>query len=109
MLFDALAIQINGPEASDETLTIDVVLTDTGQHYRLRLANGVLTYTPAPQQDTADATLTTTRQLPALALGDLTPQGLAEAGIQVDGDTAVLDRLAAVLDPGDPNFALVTP
>lgn len=110
LLFDALAVQINGPKAWDEHITITVVLTDTGEEYRLRLANGVLTYTAAPQQDTADVTLTTTtRQLPVLALGNLTPKALADAGIQAAGDTAVLERLAAVLDPGDSNFPMVTP
>ncbi|WP_369824518.1 alkyl sulfatase C-terminal domain-containing protein [Cellulosimicrobium sp. CUA-896] len=110
MLLDALAIQVDGPRAWDETLSIDVVLTDSGERYRLRLRNGVLTHTAAPQREGADATLTTTaRALPALALGGLTPERLADAGIEVSGDASVLSRLGAVLDPGDPDFAIVTP
>lgn len=110
LLFDALAVQINGPEAWDLEIAIDIVLTDTDEKYRLSLTNGVLTHTSAQQQGPADVTLTTTaRQLPALALGDLTPGALADAGIQADGDTTVLDRLAAVLDPGDRDFPIVTP
>ncbi|NEE15207.1 MBL fold metallo-hydrolase, partial [Streptomyces sp. SID7499] len=77
LLFDALAVQINGPEAWDLKITIDIVLTDTAETYRLGLTNGVLTHTAAQQQDSADLTLTTTaRRLPALALGDLTPDAL---------------------------------
>ncbi|WP_031046345.1 alkyl/aryl-sulfatase [Streptomyces sp. NRRL F-5650] len=110
LLFDALAVQIDGPKAWDEHIAVDVVLTDTGEEYRLRLANGVLTHTDAPQRDAADVTLTTTtRQLPALALGSPTPEALAEAGIRTDGDTTALARLAAVLDPGDRDFPIVTP
>ncbi|MEU8770415.1 alkyl sulfatase dimerization domain-containing protein [Streptomyces griseus] len=110
LLFDALAVQINGPKAWDEHITIAVALTDTSEEYRLRLANGVLTHTAAPQRDAADVTLTTTsRRLPALALGNLMPQALADAGIRTDGDTSVLERLAAVLDPGDSDFPIVTP
>ncbi|WP_435598465.1 alkyl/aryl-sulfatase [Streptomyces anulatus] len=110
LLFDALAIQINGPEAWDERLALDVVLTDTGERYRLTLANGVLTHTTAPQPEPAGTTLTTTAEaLPVLALGDLTAKRLADAGIQVDGDATLLDRLAAVLDPGDRDFPIVTP
>ncbi|MFG3105361.1 alkyl/aryl-sulfatase [Streptomyces tendae] len=110
MLFDALAIQIDGPRAWDETFTVDVEVTDSRVRYRLRLSNGVLTYTAAPQQDTADLVLTTTAQaLPALAAGNVTPAALAAAGINATGDTSVLDRLAAVLDPGDQNFPIVTP
>lgn len=44
MLFDAIAIQVDGPRAWDEELSIDVVLTDVEESWRLRLANGVLTH-----------------------------------------------------------------
>jgi alkyl sulfatase BDS1-like metallo-beta-lactamase superfamily hydrolase len=110
MLFDAMAVQVDGPAAWDEKLTVDVVLTDVDERYRLRLSNGALTYSSARQTDDADVTLTTTRRsLPALALGTPSPDQLAEAGIRIDGDAAVLGRLTAVLDPGDPDFAIVTP
>lgn len=110
MLFDAMAIQVDGPGAWDERLSIDVVLTDVDERYRLRLAHGVLTYSPRPQKGDADAVLTTTRRaLPALAAGGLTPDGLAAAGIELTGDTSVLARLAGVLEPGDKDFAIVTP
>jgi alkyl sulfatase BDS1-like metallo-beta-lactamase superfamily hydrolase len=110
MLFDAIAIQVNGPKAWDETLSIDILLTDIDERYRLRLANGVLTYSSRPQKGDPDATLTTTRRaLPALALGGLSAEGLADAGIQLDGDASVLGRLTSVLDPGDKNFAIVSP
>ncbi|BAH52562.1 alkyl/aryl-sulfatase [Rhodococcus opacus] len=110
MLFDAIAIQVHGPKSWDEKLSIDVVLTDTDERYRLRLANGVLTYSPRAQKGDADATLTTTtRALPALALGSLSTDDLAKAGIDVSGEGSVLARLAAALEPGDKNFAIVTP
>jgi alkyl sulfatase BDS1-like metallo-beta-lactamase superfamily hydrolase len=103
MLFDALAVQVDGPAAFDERLSLDVVLTDTGERYRLRLANGVLTHSARPQRDRPDATLTTSRAaLPGIALGQAPVDGL-------EGDTTVLGRLVAVLDPGDPEFAIVTP
>jgi alkyl sulfatase BDS1-like metallo-beta-lactamase superfamily hydrolase len=105
MLFDALAIQVNGPAAWDERLSIDVLLTDTDERYRVRLANGVLTYSARPQRGESDATVTTTRRaLPALASGDL-----AATGIEVTGDESAIGRLLGVLDPGDKNFAIVTP
>nr|WP_256385828.1 alkyl sulfatase dimerization domain-containing protein [Jatrophihabitans sp. GAS493] len=110
MLFDAIAVQINGPTAWEEKLTIDVVLTDAEKRYRLRLANGTLTYSSAQQTSAADLTLTTTlRSLPALALGAPSSERLTSAGIQIHGDDTVLARLTAVLDPGDPDFAIVTP
>jgi linear primary-alkylsulfatase len=36
-------------------------------------------------------------------------ESLAEAGIELIGAPSVLTRLARVLDPGDKNFAIVTP
>lgn len=110
MLFDTIAIQVNGPQAWDEKLTIDIIVTDANKQYRLRLANGALTYSAAPQSGDADVTLTTTaRTLPALATGELTADALAKAGIEVTGDASALSRLTAVLDPGDPDFSIVTP
>ncbi|KQR17238.1 alkyl/aryl-sulfatase [Cellulomonas sp. Leaf334] len=109
MLFDAIAIQVDGPRAWDEALTIDVVLTDTDERYRLRLANGVLTYSSATQRGSADVTLTTTvRALPAL-VGGLSVDALQDAGIRLEGDESVLGRLLATLDPGDKDFSIVTP
>ncbi|MFD6529300.1 alkyl/aryl-sulfatase [Streptomyces sp. NPDC060184] len=110
MLFDAIAIQINGPKAWDEKLTIDVHLTDTAEHYRLTLSNGVLSYSSAPQKTAADATLTSTvHALSHLTVTGLTPEGLDRAGVRIEGDASALHRLTAVLDPGDPDFPIVTP
>jgi alkyl sulfatase BDS1-like metallo-beta-lactamase superfamily hydrolase len=95
-LFDAIAIQVNGPAAWDENLSIDIVLTDTDERYRLRLANGVLVYSNRPQKGLADATLTTTKSaLPAIALGGVSADGLSRSGLELTGDASVLDRLAA--------------
>ncbi|WP_406050401.1 alkyl/aryl-sulfatase [Kribbella sp. NBC_00889] len=110
MLFDAFAIQLDGPRAWDQALSIDVVFNDVDQRYRLRLSNGALTYSSAPQRGDADATLTLPRaSLPALAQATTDPAALAAAGIDVAGDAGVLDRLFGLLDPGDPNFTIVTP
>ncbi|MEV0799353.1 alkyl sulfatase dimerization domain-containing protein [Kribbella sp. NPDC050281] len=110
MLFDAFAIQLDGPRAWDQTLSIDVVFNDVDERYRLRLSNGALTYSSAPQRGDADVTLTLPRaSLPALAQATTDPVALAAAGIDVAGDAGVLDRLFGLLDPGDPNFTIVTP
>ena len=110
MLFDALAIRVDGPRAWEQRVTIDVRFTDSEVHYRLRLANGVLTHSRAPGAEAPDLTVTCPRAaLPALALGQLPPDRLAEAGVAMDGDAGALTRLLSVLDAPDPNFAIVTP
>jgi alkyl sulfatase BDS1-like metallo-beta-lactamase superfamily hydrolase len=104
-LLDALALRINAPDCWEERLTIDLVLTDTEEQYRLQLRNGVLTYTGAPQATAPNATVRlATPTLLALA----TPEGLNDAGAQVEGDPSALQRLLATLDAPDPNFAIVT-
>ena len=110
LLFDALAIRVDGPRAWGERLTLDVRFTDTEGYFRLLLANGVLTYSSAQKTDAADATLRLPfRSLAVLASGAADPATLASAGIEVSGDTSVLGRLMAVLDEPDPDFPLVTP
>ena len=110
MLFDALAVQVNGPMAWEEQLSIDVVLTDSLVQYRLWLSNGALVYTTAKQSNDSDVTLTaTTDQLPALAVSGPKPAALKKAGINITGDSAALERLGVLLEPGDPNFNIVTP
>jgi alkyl sulfatase BDS1-like metallo-beta-lactamase superfamily hydrolase len=110
MLFDALAIRVDGPRAWAERLTIDIRLTDTGAHHRLQLANGVLTHSSAPRSDTADVTVSCPQAvLPAVALGQVPPDQLAAAGVELTGDASVLGRLLSVLDAPDPDFAIVTP
>ncbi|KAF2139783.1 uncharacterized protein K452DRAFT_274225 [Aplosporella prunicola CBS 121167] len=115
MLFDVFAIQINGPNAWDVQLAIDVVLTDRSadagnNRYRWWLSNGALIYTTGKQSTSPDVTLTTTtRNLPALAIYGLDPTELKKAGIQIDGDESALTKLASLLDPGNPGFNIVTP
>ncbi|KAL8876762.1 MAG: hypothetical protein Q9198_005101 [Flavoplaca austrocitrina] len=108
MLFDAFAIQVNGPKAWGQEISIKVVLTD-GPRYLWWLSNAALVYTKVGEEATADVTLTTsTSKLPGIVRGFDTEK-LQEAGINVSGDTSALDRLSALLDPGDPNFNIVMP
>jgi ubiquinone biosynthesis protein UbiJ len=61
-------------------------------------------------KDEADATLRMPRAaLPFLAGGSATPEAMAQAGVELTGDVGALPRLLAVLSPGDPHFAMVTP
>ena len=108
-LFDAMAIQVDAPACWDDHLTLDVDLTD-GDTYRLTLRNGVLSYSSAAQSGEADTTLTLSRAaLLGVATGQVAPDAFAEAGVEVAGDDGVLGRLLGVLQPGDPDFPVLTP
>lgn len=110
MLLDAVAIQIDGPKAWSESFTIQLDLTDVQESYRVQLSNGVLTYSPRPQPGAADLSLSMpAASLLVIAGGDLSPATLEAAGITMTGDASILQRLLGLLDPGDPDFAIVTP
>ncbi|AQA02834.1 alkyl/aryl-sulfatase [Mycobacterium sp. MS1601] len=106
-IFDALAISINGPNAWDLDLAVDITFTDLGSNYRVTLRNGVLVHRLVPADAaTAGATLTLSSKVRILALvaGDFTSPGL-----EIGGDPAVLQQLVSVLDRPDPSFNIVTP
>lgn len=109
MLFDALAIRVDGPRAWDEHLTIDVRLAGTGGGYRLLLRNGVLTVSSADQVDDADLSLTLPPAVLTMLAVGADAEALTAAGATVEGDAGVLGRLYAVMDAPDPDFAIVTP
>ena len=104
-LLDSLAISVNGPKAWDLDLSLDLTFTDLDTNYRITLHNGVLVYVQRPADDTAQATLSLTKdRMIALAGGDT-----GSPGIEVGGDSGVLTSLLGVLDKGDPSFNIITP
>jgi len=104
-LFDAVAIQVNGPKAWDLSLAFDVTLTDLGRSFHVSLRNGVLVYVEREPDAATPLALTLSKaRLIRLAGGDTDSDG-----IEVRGDITVLKQLLEVLDPGDPNFNIVTP
>lgn len=106
-IFDALAISVNGPRAWDLDLAVDVTFLDTKTNHRLTLRNGVLVHRKVAADETsAQATvkLTTKLRLLALVAGDDSSPGL-----DISGDTGVLQSLIGVLDRPDPAFNIITP
>jgi alkyl sulfatase BDS1-like metallo-beta-lactamase superfamily hydrolase len=106
-IFDALAISVNGPNAWDLDLALDVTFLDTNSNYRLTLRNGVLVYRKATaDQSSAGATVKVASKVRLLALanGDLT-----SPGFELVGDAQVLQQLTESLDRPDPGFNIVTP
>jgi len=106
-MFDSFAIAVNGPEAWDLVLAIDVTFTDLAANYRLTLRNGVLVYRKVaadPATANATVTLATKVRLLLFAAGDAT-----SSGVEITGDAAALTSLLGVLDKPDPSFAIVTP
>jgi len=104
LLFDAIAIKVDGPKAWDLDLALAIEFTDLDRHYRVTLRNGVLVYLENGAGETDVSVALSRGRLLALLAGDAVSEG-----IEVTGDQDALGRLLSVLDPGDPGFAIVTP
>jgi alkyl sulfatase BDS1-like metallo-beta-lactamase superfamily hydrolase len=106
-MFDTFAINVNGPQAWDLDVAVDITFGDVDANYRLKLRNGVLVYRKvAAEGSTANATVRLANKLRLLtfAAGDSDSPGLG-----ITGDADALPSIIAVIDRPDPNFNIVTP
>ena len=93
MIFNYLAVRLNGPEAAGREITINFVLPDTNQTAWLRLENGALSHSVGRTAADPDATVTIDREvLDADRLrpgrsrrGDRLGQGQGRAGTRPAG------------------------
>jgi alkyl sulfatase BDS1-like metallo-beta-lactamase superfamily hydrolase len=110
-VFDAVAIQIDGPRAGDLEITLHWRFTDSGNEHSLTLQHGVLSHRRGAPRHAADATVSVARDsLNELITGSNTIEGLVTSGaMAIDGDQTKLVELMGLLDPPDPAFAIVTP
>ncbi|MGZ4901426.1 MAG: alkyl/aryl-sulfatase [Halobacteriota archaeon] len=111
LLFDLLAVQLNGPKADGKTITVNATFTDINERYVLLVDNGVLNYTKGKHAEAADATLTTTRAvLDQILLGDATwTDKLAANEAIVEGSEVTLIEFLSLMDTFEFWFNIVTP
>lgn len=109
--FDSMAVRLNGPEAEDASLSVNIQFTDLGESYLLDISNAVLHHRPMPADGQADATLKLTHRL---FLDILTGKaGLRDTlfsdDLEVEG--SILDLLAffSLFDKPEGRFNIVTP
>jgi len=110
-IFDAIAVRIDGPRAWQHQLAIGWIFTDSGEHHRMELRNGVLSHRRTEDLGEVDATLTLDR---ATVVGIITRQldmmaALGDGTVRIDGDASVLLTLIDLADDVDPDFPIVTP
>ena len=110
ILFDYAAVHVIGEKAAEVDVRFDVEFTDRDETWSVRVRDGVLNARPGAS-DGAPLTVRAPKTLVAAVL--LQPAAaakLADAGqVTLDGDAALLDAYASVLDEFDPNFPIVTP
>jgi alkyl sulfatase BDS1-like metallo-beta-lactamase superfamily hydrolase len=110
-LFDGLAIQLDGPRAGDRRIALHWRFTDTSNEYSLTVQHGVLNHRRGAPSDTPDAVVSIERSALNEVIGGTSSleEVVAAGRLTVDGDQAKLGELLGLLDPPDPNFAIVTP
>lgn len=111
LLFDFLAIRLNGSKASGRTIILNAEFTDPAGHYILRVENGVLNYAKNKRAEDAHTTLVLTRSaLDQMVLGEATPdQKMASGELQIEGSREKLDEFFSLLDSFEFWFNIVTP
>ena len=107
MLFDALAIQVNGPKAWDLDLAIRWDLPDHHASYRTTLRNGVLTYVKDSDKPVGLTLTVPAAALTAVAAGNL--EAARSNGLTTSGDESQIATLLSILQPGDPAFNIIEP
>ena len=110
LLFDFVAVHIIGERAADADVRVNCTFTDSGSDWTMWVRHGVLN---AREGHVDDVQLTLGGPKPAIAQLLLQPGDAAEAiaggTVAADGDTSVLETLAALMDAFDTRFNLATP
>lgn len=111
LLFDYVAMRLNGPKAEGKSMKLNWNFTDTKEQYVVELENAALSHIAGQQAADADVTVTLTREkLNDILLGQTTlEKAVASGDVQVDGDADKLGDLVSMLDTFDFWFNIVTP
>ncbi|MGE8066266.1 alkyl/aryl-sulfatase [Pseudomonas sp. NPDC089569] len=110
MLFDYLAVRLNGPAAAGKKISLNLNFTDLGKHYNLRVENGVLRYhDKADEQADAGLTLKMSTLLDIqLGQGSL-EQKISAGEVKLEGEPQAFKTFMSLLDTFKFWFNIVTP
>ena len=111
MLFDLLAIQIDGNKAGSKDIVINVTLTDKRENISVILKNGALSNRPGILDKAPTLTVEGTKD--AVYSMFLNPKSmekmLADGSVKIAGDIMNLKEFFSVMEPSDPYFNIVEP
>ncbi len=111
LLFDLLAVRLNGPNAAGRCFSLNFIFPDSGETLFVSVGNGVLNYVEGKTRDSADSSVTLSRDnWNKLAAGDTTLDELTRGGcISIEGKASVLEELFGLLDSFEVFFNIVEP
>ena len=111
MLFDFLAVRLNGPKAAEVDLTLNLHFTDDARDFVLRIGRGVLNHRADRRAEDAEVSLSMTRIDFIRMLGGQVEMKdlMANDRAEVDGSMTALRSFGGLFDRFDPAFPIVTP
>jgi alkyl sulfatase BDS1-like metallo-beta-lactamase superfamily hydrolase len=111
MLLDFVAVRINPDKAARRAFKINIELTDRKEKHLISIANGVLIHETGVSDSEAGLSIRLKRpELLALLMAGAPIAGRIKSGdISAEGDAALFDTLAGLIEPFTPNFPIVTP
>ena len=109
MLFDYLAVRLNGPKAAGKKIFLNIDFTDLKKDYGLAVENAVLNYGKPLAQADAKVTLSKAT-LDSIQLKEVTlEQAITKGDIKIEGRREALGEFLALLDTFPFWFNIVTP
>lgn len=111
MLFDFLAIQINGKNASPKTAAVNVHFTDTDEDVFMSYSNGTLNHRVAEKGNDADLNIRLSKaDFVKMMMRMVKPSSLiAEKKMTEEGNLDALSAILSSMEYPEPNFYIVTP
>ena len=108
---DAMAACLNGPDAEDINLKINLVISDTRESFVLWIENAVLHHKKAPPVPNANATLTLTKDIFIKMIAGTAgvKETLLSSDLKISGSKIDLIRFFRLIDKAPGKFNIVTP
>lgn len=108
---DAMAAGLDGPSAEGKDLTINLVISDTGESHVLWIENAVLHHKKAAPAANANATIRLTKNLFIKMVAGTAgvKDTLMNSELKIDGSRIDLVRFFTLIDRAPGTFAIVTP
>jgi len=111
MIFDALAVRLNGPKAHGKVIRLNYVLSDTNESILVVVENGVLNHWMGKSSPQADATVRLARLVLNQIIGGAATfdEKVAAGDVKVEGRSGAVGEFLALLDDFAFWFNIVTP
>jgi alkyl sulfatase BDS1-like metallo-beta-lactamase superfamily hydrolase len=108
---EAMAANLNGPNAEGKDFKVNLVLTDQKESYVLWIENAVLHFRSAPPASDAHATLSLTREIFVKMIAGTAgvKDTIMSDDLKVTGSKIDLVRFFSLIDKADGKFPVVTP